>query len=202
MSENKLSHHVLWTPWQGPGLEHVRLIDQPDGIVADSMLIGFEDGKPFRLRYRVACTADWHVRRSTVACLNGDERTLTLLADGEGHWTTEQGESLPLLDGCLDIDITATPFTNTLPIRRLRLQTGESAEIVVAYIQAPALQLTVDRQRYTCLASDATGGRYRFEALASGFTAELAVDHLGLVMDYPELFKRIHVTNSPINRGA
>jgi hypothetical protein len=42
-----------------------------------------------------------------------------------------------------------------------------------------------ERQRYGCLEAQADGGLYRFEALPSGFTAELPVDADGLVIDYP-----------------
>jgi uncharacterized protein len=85
----------------------------------------------------------------------------------------------------MDIDFAATPFTNTLPVRRLDLQPGESAEIAVAYIDAHSLGVMPIRQRYTCLESGADGGRYRFEALPyaalpDGFSAELSVDAMGL----------------------
>ena len=103
----------------------------------------------------------------------------------------------------MDIDFAATPFTNTLPIRRLGLQPGESAEVAVVYIDAPSLEVTPVRQRYTCLASDADGGRYRFEALPyaalpDGFMAELSVDADGLVRDYPPLFRRVWSDKSGI----
>jgi hypothetical protein len=47
-----------------------------------------------------------------------------------------------------------------------------------------------ERQRYGCLEAQADGGLYHFEALPSGFTAELPVDAEGLVIDYPGLFRR------------
>ena len=40
----------------------------------------------------------------------------------------------------IDVDISATPFTNTLPIRRLGLQPGEFAELDVAFVDAPAMR--------------------------------------------------------------
>jgi len=36
-----------------------------------------------------------------------------------------------------------------------------------------------------------TGGRYRFEALGSDFTAEIALDGDGLVVEYPRLARRV-----------
>ena len=88
----------------------------------------------------------------------------------------------------------ATPFTNTLPIRRLALQPGSSATLNMLYIAIPQMHIEVAEQRYTCLEVTASGGQYRYESLANGvswFTAELAVDNEGLVLDYPGLFRRV-----------
>jgi hypothetical protein len=115
---------------------------------------------------------------------------LESLADGEGSWERWGGEPVPELDGCIDVDVSATPFTNTLPIRRLGLRPGESEELLVAYIRVPELLVGLERQRYGCLGVQADGGLYRFEALPSGFTANLPVDSDGLVIDYPRLFRR------------
>jgi hypothetical protein len=84
--------------------------------------------------------------------------------------------------------LTITPFTNTLPIRRLRLKPGESAEIAAAFIEFPQLTVVKSPQRYTCLEEDR---RYRYESLASGFTREIEVDGQGLVVTYPDFWQRI-----------
>ncbi len=97
---------------------------------------------------------------------------------------------MPGLKGCVDVDISATPTTNTLPIRRLGLRRGESAELVVAYVHVPQLRVGRERQRYGCLEASANGGIYRFEALPSGFAADIPVDADGLVVDYPGLFRQ------------
>jgi uncharacterized protein len=61
----------------------------------------------------------------------------------------------------------------------------------VVYVDVPALRVTADPQRYTCLTRGPDGGRSRFESLGSGFTAGLALDADGLVTDYPTLFRRV-----------
>jgi hypothetical protein len=76
------------------------------------------------------------------------------------------------------------------PYRRLGLELGEVADVNVAYIRVPELLVGAERQRYGYLEEQADGGLYRFEALPSGFTAELPVDADGLVIDYPGLFRR------------
>ncbi|PLS83873.1 MAG: hypothetical protein CYG60_20870 [Actinobacteria bacterium] len=115
---------------------------------------------------------------------------IDLIADGEGNWTTRSGEAVPGLKGCTDVDISATPFTNTLPIRRLGLAPGESAELSVAYVDVGEMRAWTEGQRYTCLRQDAEGGLYKYESLDGGFTADLPVDADGLVLNYPGLFRR------------
>jgi uncharacterized protein len=88
------------------------------------------------------------------------------------------------------VDISQTPFTNTLPIRRLGLAPGESADISVAYLDGTELEPWPEPQGYTCLEKNARGGLYRFLSLDGGFPVDLPVDTDGLVLDYPGLFRR------------
>jgi hypothetical protein len=187
---------VLWAPWDAPGLEHLQLEVGRETISADGAIISPGEGAVFRARYQLTCDGDWNVRAVRVTTSHPAAKALHLHADGAGRWSSAAGEALPALDGCTDVDFAATPFTNTLPIRRLRLQPGETAEIAVVYIDAPSLEVTAVRQRYTCLSGDADGARYRFEALPwaalpEGFAGELTVDADGLALEYPPLFRRV-----------
>lgn len=185
-----MKRQVMWSRSDAPGMEHLALIMRPDGVAADGVVLGVENGDAFRLRYTVRCDSRWRVRRVEINFVDGG-RGLSLTADGEGRWFDERGTAVRALDGCVDVDITATPLTNTLPIRRLALEQGESADIKVAYVTIPDLRVAPDEQRYTCLEADPAGGRYRFEQMGSGFTAVLQVDADGLVEDYPGLFERV-----------
>lgn len=189
-----MEQQIMWCPWTGPGLEHLRLLQQLEGIVADGLILGTGEQGPFRVHYEIHCTDQWVLRAVHASDLGPSSQSLHLLTDGEGTWTTEAGEPLPMLQGCLDVDISITPFTNTLPIRRLALQPGAAAILPMAYIVAPEMRVRVVQQRYTCLEAAPSAGRYRFESLkgnVSSFTAELPVDKDGLVLDYPGLFRRV-----------
>jgi len=169
----------------------LRLLTSDGGVVANGLVIGLEAGRPFRISYEVRCDGRWRVREVRVATPDSEQPVLELLTDGEGRWMGRGGEPVLELEGCRDVDISATPFTNTLPIRRLGLEPGESEELAVTYIRVPELLVGPERQRYGCLEAQADGGLYRFEALPSGFTAELPIDAEGLVIDYPRLFRRV-----------
>ena len=65
------------------------------------------------------------------------------------------------------------------------------AELSVAYVAVPALEVRSARHRYTCREADAEGGCYLYEGPFRAFRAELPGDADGLVLDYPEIFQRI-----------
>jgi hypothetical protein len=177
---------VLWRSWEGPGLEHLCFAEDGDGAVADGVVIAATDEQRYRLRYRVETDAAWRVREASVELIGEPDRRLDLRTDGDGHWTDGAGGEISGLAGCLDVDISATPFTNTLPVRRLALGVGESAELRVAYVKVPELEVRAVDQRYTRV-EDRT---YRYEGLFRDFTADLPVDEDGLVVDYRDTWRR------------
>ena len=189
-----MKRNVMWASWIGPGLEHLHVQQIDEDIFADGLILGLNGQEPFRVRYEIYCDNQWRLRTVNLSLLSGSFQTLNFATDGGGSWTDEAGNAIPSLSGCLDVDISVTPFTNTLPIRRLALKPGMEATLNMVYIEVPLVQVTARVQRYTCLEITPGGGRYRYESLENGisvFTAELPVDSDGLVVDYPGLFKRV-----------
>jgi uncharacterized protein len=175
-----------WRDWAGTGIEHCVLTADADGIVAESALLGTTDlGAVFALRYRIRCDPSWRVRELGISPV-GDARRFELVGDGNGTWRNDAGVPLPELTGAIDVDLPVTPFTNTLPIRRLGLPVGASADIVVAYVGFPDLAVTTESQRYTRIDEH----KYRFESHDGDFVRDIDVDEHGLVVTYPGLFRR------------
>lgn len=182
---------ICWTPlWNpahaGVGLEHLLLGEG----AADSVVLAIDDEQgPFRLTYRLTWDDTWRLRRADLEVAAGEtRRSLSLATDGEGRWRDGEAQPLPHLDGCIDIDIWPTPFTNSFPIRRQPMAVGERREFRMAWVSAPALTVEAKPQAYTRLAAD----RYLFESLdGSGFRVELPVDEEGVVLHYPDLFQRV-----------
>lgn len=143
-----------------------------------------------RYEYEVRLGPDWVFRSLRVDA--GRSGQLVLDRDEHGTWTHD-GEPRPDLLEAVDIDLTFSPFTNTLPLRRLGLAVGASAEILVAYVEAPSLTVRTGPQRYTRLADD----RYLFEALDGDFAREITVDADGFVVDYPGLFRLVDHSAAP-----
>jgi len=171
-------HDVLWVALEDRGFEHL-LLSISSTIKADGIIIRDNGGTSYRAQYTIECDAAWRVRQ---VAINGT----TLTSDGEGHWLDASGHPLPALDGCFDVDILASPFTNTLAIRRLRLDIGASATIDIVFIDPRNGQFHRSTQRYTRL-SDAN---YHYASLESGFESDLPVDDDGLLIEYPGYFRR------------
>jgi hypothetical protein len=152
---------MRWASEEGEGLEHLVFDARDDGFVVESVVVGQRYGKAYGLHYAVRCDARWRTRYARLKIVGGGE---------------------------LDIDIAATPYTNTLPIRRLQLAEGERRPIEVVYISTPDLQVTRVEQAYTCIELNR---EYRYEGIFREFTANLRVDSDGLVIDYPTLFTRL-----------
>lgn len=179
---------VRWMAEQGRGLEHLTLTFRESQVMANSVVVGERGGTPYGLVYTVSVDADWHTRLVDVADPTGNP-CLRLWSDGHGRWRdVEADRELRELDGCIDVDLAATPFTNTLPIRRLPWQARQSRTLRVAYISVPDLQVFAMNQRYTCLEPSKW---FLYENLDGQFQAQLELDNDGLVIDYPGLFTRV-----------
>ncbi|WP_253582834.1 putative glycolipid-binding domain-containing protein [Deinococcus sp. HSC-46F16] len=165
-----------------PSLEHLHLSPWAE---ATGTVIGISEGQPFTLFYWLDLGKDGHPMR--LRCDVDDGRHLDLSRSGGGEWTTAEQEGLPLLRGCTDVDIRVTPFTNTLPLRRLSLRVGEGQEVWAVWVDVPSLDLRPTRQRYTRTGEDT----YRYENLDSGYSNEITVDGARLVTLYPDAFKRL-----------
>ena len=156
-----------------------------DGLRLSGIVLTPAHGTPLDVRYLVEAGPDGRTRRVELE-LDGGATRRVLLADGAGRWRWQGGPELTEVAGSLDVDLTVTPATNTLPIRRLAgLEPGQAADLQMAWVQFPGLEVLASAQRYQRLAAD----RWHFST--GDFHAELLVDPDGLVLDYGGLFRSL-----------
>lgn len=189
MSQRK----VVWEAVGHPGMEYTTFRAHEDHIYdVTGLIVSVDSSSAFPLSYFLTFNKNFRVEHVQLVT---DDRQLHLASYSEGQWChvgdRGPGDVLSSFDGCIDIDITATPFTNTLPIRRVPWEVGQSREFKMLYVSAPELTLSVSEQRYTCLEKRETGSLFRFELVDGSFSADLPVDADGLVLDYPGLFRRL-----------
>ena len=175
-------HVARWATWAGDGEETTTILWENEGFTVSGQVSDATDREHIHYVLRISPT--WQVRQFLLF-RDLEEPDLWLATDGSGRWGEMNGAHRTELDGCYDIDLACTPFTNTLPIRRLPLLEGHSAELPVVYVNPETLEVRPMVQRYTRL------GSHRWRYVENGFTAELEVDEFGLVIDYPTLFRRL-----------
>ena len=185
---DRLVCSVLWRRVDQPALEHFRLWQRADGVRLEGTVVGMHARVPTTVEYEVVCAADWTTTRAVIAVVWGGVRNrIELVADAERRWWVD-GEEIPGIAGCADVDIGVTPSTNTLPIRRLALAAGESRDVTAAWVRVgPDLAVQPLAQRYTRL----VGGRYRYESAGGAFATVLSVDEAGVVVRYPPAWERV-----------
>lgn len=185
---------VLWRALSQPGLDYCALWRAADGWLLEGMALVALEGQPVQVRYAVTCADSWETRGVEIALLaGGEERWLHLVADEHRRWQAD-GRELPALRGCVDVDLGITPATNTLPIRRLDIPIGAGEDVTAAWVRFPELTIEPLPQRYTHL--DAT--TYRYESRGGAFVADLTVDDLGLVVEYPGGWSRVAAGEGPL----
>jgi hypothetical protein len=173
------------------GFEVAFLRSEPGGHRVEGQTVALEGDDAWVVRYEVELGPDWLTRSARVSgrsAAGTNERTLR--SDGAGRWLVD-GESAPLLGGCLDVDLEPSCLTNAFPIHRLELEIGEAADAPAAYIRALDLRVERLEQRYTRLEDDAGRQRYHYRAPAFDFECRLVYDQSGLLLDYPGIGTRV-----------
>jgi hypothetical protein len=178
--------NLLWTGREYFSLENCFVESSPAGMEISSTIIGLHEGTIYKVEYSIKTNYEWETLFLSISCRqNSQMQTIQLCSDGKGNWT-DNGKPIDQFKGCVDVDISLTPFTNTLPIRRLKLNDGESQIIKVIYCDLLKGDLRAVRQKYTRLSSLS----YHYENIPNDFESVIQIDDHGLVVDYPLLFKR------------
>jgi hypothetical protein len=176
---------ILWRRVDQAGHEAARLIESVAGPIVEGTAVFTEQGQACRLDYRVTCDLAW---RTVSAHINGwiGERAIAvgITADGRRRWLLDGAECADV-QGCDDVDLSFSPATNLLPIRRLQLKVGERAAVRAAWLRAPACKLEPLDQVY-----ERTGNfTYRYESGAGAFVATLELNAAGFVTSYSDLWQ-------------
>lgn len=136
------------------------------------------------LAYEVRCDPQWRTLAATVTGWVGPSPVEARIeADTAGEWRLN-GEAVPQVAGCIDIDLNFSPSTNLLPIRRLGMAVGEHASVRAAWLRFPSFALEPLEQTYRRDGSSA----YHYESAGGRFRRTLQVDETGFVVDYPGIW--------------
>ena len=188
---------LLWTRTDTAGAEHVTFDDRR-GLTARGVQVAI-DPIPYACRYELYTDEGWATARFEATAEGAGWMRTVRMERAAGRWrvtTAEQGDldaalraagrraSAPLpgiedpdsLADAYDVDLYASPLTNTLPLRRVGLV---DVSITAAWVLLPSLAVVASEQIYTVLGDN----RVRY---ASGtFRADLDLDEGLFVTNYP-----------------
>lgn len=170
---------VLWRRLDQPGHDSARLLDADDGRVLEGAALFREPGSPCRLDYRIVCDRHWRTVSARVTGWAGStDVDVAVDVDAGRRWTLN-GRPCPGVEGCDDIDLSFSPATNLLPIRRARLRIGARVSVRAAWLRFPDLRLEPLEQSYERI------GERQYRYRAGTFTAVLDTNADGFVTRYP-----------------
>src|ERR1700730_5688051 len=176
-----------WILWQGlltPSMERFVVGASAKGFEFSGLILQAHEESPYVVRYAIEVDGAWRTRKVEVELEDGGQRRLSLTVDGEGNWSHD-GQRLEQVAGCIDVDLEWSPSTNTLPIRRLALAPGDTKTVAAVWVRFPSLEVQRIEQSYERLADR----RYRYRS--GRFTADLAVDEDGIVLQYGVNWKAV-----------
>jgi len=176
--------------WRGLDIdteEHCSVNYTATGIVVRSEIEGWAGTTAVYTEYVLELHANWSVKCVSIRYTVGTDSQHFDFELTETGWVDKNGSDCPEFAGCRYVDISLTPFTNTLAVNGLDLEVGQGAEVEVLYFDILENEVRTDAQRYTRL-SDTI---YRFENQGGSFTADVEFDTDGFVTHYPNLFKML-----------
>lgn len=181
---------LFWRRLDLTALERLELEAGADGIRASSTIVSIEHSG-FQLDYEWLLDREWRTRSREIHRYGSSERQDLRIERVNGGWAVN-GEARSDLNDADEPDLSATPFCNTLPIRRLGEGVGAELTLDTVYVDAADLSVVRSRQWYLRQSRDII--RYIDLGTAAGFEAELVVDADGIVQEYRNLFEQVYVT--------
>lgn len=182
-----MKKYILWAGNSINSMERCMINHESNNILVTSSIIGSDQNETFIVNYELVLDLDWLTKSLTVSYeSNTKTYRYDLIQPKPGEWVVN-GEKNINLDNHIDVDISLTPFTNTLPIKRLKLLSNQQEIIKVVYLNLLDGSIKGTNQKYSKLDEN----EYRFETVPNDFESIITVDTHGFVVEYPKLFKRL-----------
>ena len=178
-------HLIVWRRIDIPGHEAARLFTRDSSWRLTGTAVFSYNQQPCKLDYWIICNSEWRTISGSVVGWVGDkEIDVEISVDPLLNWRLN-GEEIPDVAGCIDLDLNFSPSTNLLPIRRLDLKVGEEATVRAAWLRFPGFNLEPLEQLYrrSGLAI------YHYESAGGRFVTDITVNDTGFPTLYPNIWE-------------
>lgn len=169
---------VRWRALDRDGRDTCRLSETKDGWI----LLGHAEFRDelgqAELNYVVRCDRNWTTQSVDLAGRHGQSKVSASIHQDCGNWWFGN-KVQQAVAGARDIDLSFTPATNLMPLRRLK---SDPMSVAAAWFQYPCAKLVPLDQTYE---RSATEGIVSYHAEQTSFATDLTVDRSGFVLLYP-----------------
>jgi len=125
--------NILWKATDHPSLEHCVLNYSQRSIDISSVIIGKSEKDIYRVDYSITLNKKWELKAATINIeSNKLKKKFTVKQSTNGNWLLNN-KIAKRFHNCTEIDISLTPFTNSLPINRIGFSKGQDEKIKVIY---------------------------------------------------------------------
>jgi uncharacterized protein len=184
-SKKAIKREIVWRGIRTPSLDYCRVERDRAGWRFSGMIVAKFQNDPFGAHYEILVDKAFKTRTLTVEKTDAS-RTVRLEIELRNRVWMVDGKRRTNLGKCTDLDMEASPVTNTIPIRRTVMKIGERVDLTAAWVRFPSLRVEPLEQIYERIGAR----KYRYRS-ASGFSAELDVDSFGLVTRYGIIWKEV-----------
>jgi len=177
------TENITWKGIENNTIENCQVRWVNESIIVDSSIRGDVKNMDVAIDYTLRLNDKWVIKSFDLKSnINNSRWEIGLESDGEGRWGVY--DEFMLFEPCIDIDISLSPFTNSLPINRVEFNLHQPVQLTILYIDVLEQKMFEDKQVYT--KQGAT--KFVFENDDRRFKAMLDVDRNGFVVHYPGLF--------------
>ncbi|HEY0433737.1 MAG TPA: putative glycolipid-binding domain-containing protein [Chitinophagaceae bacterium] len=178
---------ITWKSEEYHSVEECVCDFEPALVKINGHIDGATAGAAFTIKYSIVADQNWQTLSFNVAGNCGIKRLQWHgFVESGGLWRIN-GDAREDLEGCIDIDLSLSPSTNSLPVNRLFRGSTRDALIKVVYLDVLNQQISAKFQQYLRLSA----GKFNYQNVPNDFEADITVDEDGFVISYPKLFERL-----------
>ncbi len=175
--------NAFWRRLDRPGHDAASLRPSGDGWRLSGAAVFLHEEGPACLAYCVEVDGGWATKRGTIRGFVGDRAVDHDIRRDEGAWSLD-GVAVEGLGRLIDLDLSFTPATNVLQLKRAAPRLGQRISLPAAWFNLETL--TELPQTYERLGETT----YRYTAPSVDYEDSLEVSQCGFIEIYPRLWRR------------
>src|SRR5882672_10588974 len=113
-----IQKNIIWKGIDAASLENSIITITKSGNTVHATVVGVSGEIPFKIDYLIRTDEHWRTNYLELHTQLLNKTSIdTYRSDAQGNWHKEE-KLLIAFEGCIEIDISVTPFTNSLAVNR------------------------------------------------------------------------------------